>query len=907
MKKEIRYNGLTTVPSDYQAPDGDLSLSLNLINEDSALRPLQLPESQQETGVPVATIFIHKTAGLVRYIVAGQDNAYSWADSGDPETLTPLAAIPGFIQITAVGNTLVILTDRGMRYFLWKNDRYLDLGSHLPETNLSFGLKGHMEDSGLFTVSLPDDIPRGTEYSNLYTTANEDAATSQVLAQANQFIANRSLNNGRFIFPFFIRYAYRLYDGSLTMHSAPVLMVTTTGLAPMARISRWDDPHTVVASICAMCCSLDFMLLNPEAIEKLRDWSDIISSVDIFISKPIYTYNQNGRVHHCTRNIGTTLSYCRLSNASSSASQAALAARPGKGFPYQELKFSDAYPAVHGTRLDQYFQMPAVSKGNLEKEIRGTAAFYLLTSVKPKNLPTVRTDIGIPADYFKSLVNREVMTDDYLSHDPLVPRYAFAYNNRLNLADVSRRLYDSFANLALATFTDGYLDIDIADHKIHSDKDGLLQTDIYFFIRENAREYIVEGRSSSAAEYSNPKYYIFYPNVNAFKAILRERSGNGRVRLYEFPMKPHDFLNGAYWFDGFQKPEPFFDSDTDPSAPPVPEPSADLLVDISGKLYTSDVNNPFLFPATGINTIGTGRILAVCAAAKALSQGQFGQFPLYAFTTEGVWALEVSASGAFSARQPITRDVCLDSAAIAQLDNAVLFATSRGIMLISGSQTKCITDMIGTPGSVPISGLPGLGKLHDRLTAGSDSCFPLVPFPEFIRKCRMVYDYVNQRVIIYNPSISYAYVYSLKSGMFGMLHASIANHINSYPEAIAMIKTRNGSLRTVDLSQTSSAASVKALMVTRPLKLDNPDILKTISSVIQRGLFRRGHVSSLLYASRDLIHWFLVWSSRDHSLRGFGGTPFRYFRIALLCDLAPGESISGASVEFTPRLTDRPR
>ena len=39
MNAEIRYSGLTSVPSDHESPDGDLAAALNLIPEDGAVAP----------------------------------------------------------------------------------------------------------------------------------------------------------------------------------------------------------------------------------------------------------------------------------------------------------------------------------------------------------------------------------------------------------------------------------------------------------------------------------------------------------------------------------------------------------------------------------------------------------------------------------------------------------------------------------------------------------------------------------------------------------------------------------------------------------------------------------------------------------------------------------------------------
>lgn len=166
----------------------------------------------------------------------------------------------------------------------------------------------------------------------------------------------------------------------------------------------------------------------------------------------------------------------------------------------------------------------------------------------------------------------------------------------------------------------------------------------------------------------------------------------------------------------------------------------------------------------------------------------------------------------------------------------------------------------------------------------------------------MLYDYVHQRVIVYNPAYTYAYVFSLKSREWGMMYSTIKAGINSYPEALAV--DHSGKL--LNFSDMDGTAT-KGLMVSRPLKLDASDVLKTVDTVIQRGNFAKGHVSSVLYGSRDLVTWFPVWSSKDHYLRGFRGSPYKYFRIAGVATLDREESIFGATLQFEARKTNQLR
>ena len=135
-----------------------------------------------------------------------------------------------------------------------------------------------------------------------------------------------------------------------------------------------------------------------------------------------------------------------------------------------------------------------------------------------------------------------------------------------------------------------------------------------------------------------------------------------------------------------------------------------------------------------------------------------------------------------------------------------------------------------------------------------------------------------------------------------MMYSKIANVINSYPEALAV--DTGGNL--VDFSQASEERQT-GLLITRPLKFGASDVLKTIDTLIQRGVFRKGHVKSALYGSRDLFNWHLVNSSVSHQIINRRGTPYKYFRVALVCDLDPDENVCGCTVQFSPRMTNRIR
>lgn len=893
MNKEIKYNGYTASPSDYECPDGDLSVAINFVPEDGAVKPVFPPVVDEEaTGFTGTCVYIHKNSGYTHYIVREGD-AFSWFDKETKKT-TSIGSVTNYIKVTSVGNTLIFLTENGLVYYLWKGGTtgYLLLGSKIPECPIAFGLQGEVIRTDEFSISF-DSISEGSIW-NEFSDNNKTRITDQVLAKVNKFIAEESTNKGKFIYPFFVRYAYRLYDGSLTMHSSPVLMIASSDLAPQVfwtHITGKGSYTDAKLRVCAAVHTLDYAVILQSRLDMLKKWGDIVRSVDIFISKPIYTYDQNGK---CTKfaNAETYDSYCVCKHTNQAASTTRFPLR------YQRNSFNKLYAFTFDPTGLTYpsgrLMIPRRSVDAVKEDIRSTSQFYLLESIKIEQLTTTRTKINVEEDYLQSLVTREVMTDDYDSHDTLIPHYSFTYNSRLNLSNIRKRLYDEYNAGAMMMHTNGYIaNFNGASADVVDGTSGVV---VYYYIKQDGKDIIVEGESCAMATHEAPFIFLFYPNVNAYKAVIVQ--WNYLPTCHEVQLEQHGFLKGSFYFGGWENPA------SGGNMPSASSP-ANRTIELPNKIYTSEVNNPFVFPVLGINTVGAGEIKGICSAAKALSEGQFGQFPLYAFTTEGVWALEVSSTGSYSARQPITRDVCINPDGITQLDNAVLFPTDRGIMLISGSQTQCITDDINSEFPFNALSLPGFSKLHDMLGHDpvSDKCLPTLPFTEFLERCRMIYDYVHQRVIVYAPDVTYAYVYSMKSKQWGMTFSNIASSLNSYPEALAIDNDNN----IVNFSKIGSNVSVKGLLLSRPLKLDMPDMLKTIDTIIQRGHFHNGNVQSVLYGSRDLYNWHLVWSSQDHFLRGFSGTPYKYFRIACVTSLSEDENIFGASINFTERLANQLR
>lgn len=894
MLKEIHYTGLSTTPSGYDAPDGALTASINLINDNGILAPICSPAtvcSKFNSGQQLQ--YIHHLIGSNRqiyiYTSTNTGTTLYYAQSSTPDADTTLCHISegSLIQITAIGNTLVILTSAGMIYALWnpETQSYSVMPATIPDLPLRFSLYGD-ECRSPVTINLDSKI---TDTNSPFSNENSRRISDTAIGHINSILANAA-QSGHFVLPFFARYAFRLYDGSIVGHSAPILLRPVIGPTFVASMVYPTQDTSRLTYIQHPLTKLKWQLdatagSSHELINALKPYADIISSIDIFVSSPLYDFDINGSITQFD-NSHTHARYHTFRYEGSA---------PTRVTEYDAISGMHTAPSTLGFGLKL---PPLDDKESLTARAAATANFYLVKSIPFSKLESTQfiSNDDIAPDILSALATREAMSDDYGAGDTLCPSHAYTYNARLNIADITK-VINPRTHIPLAIQRIGATNpTETAAH---------YSARAFIFVRRDDRRFTVASEIFEF-EQADQLSWFYHHCPGAYRLlVVRRPSGTEQWQQFlDMPLAPHEFLNGAFYCADNLDTLLQWHAITDHSI--IPDTVDRQIIETAhNKIYVSDVNNPFNFPTTAVTTVGSGTIMALSSAAKPLSTGQFGQFPLYAFTSDGIWALEVSSTGKYSARQPITRDVCTNPNGIAQLDTSVAFPSARGIMILSGSQTHTITDNIDADRPFNILTLPHMDTLHKMLgPTHDDDCIPLQSFPKFLLSCRLLYDYVHQRIIAFTPATTrrrYALVYSLRTGMWGMIQSPILHTVNSYPEAYAV--TFNNLL--VDYS--SGNIPAPALLVTRPLKLDAPDILKTVDTIIQRGNFARGHVASVIYGSRDLDNWHIVHSSRDHILRGFRGTPYKYFRIALICNLDPGETITGCTIQYTPRLTNQPR
>lgn len=172
MNQEIKYSGFSAVPSDYECSDGSLAVSINLLQEDGALKPILAPSEVMQLQDGEIVKFIHKTSSFTHYIVYSEKSGKIASIDKDTTERIEVGSLYSVSHFNAVGNTLLVFTSGSFYYYLWKSGKYVKLGDHIPDVEVSFGLVGHPR---LFSLS---DDSKSTFTITLMVFPREHSTTS---------------------------------------------------------------------------------------------------------------------------------------------------------------------------------------------------------------------------------------------------------------------------------------------------------------------------------------------------------------------------------------------------------------------------------------------------------------------------------------------------------------------------------------------------------------------------------------------------------------------------------------------------------------------------------------------------------------------------------------------------------
>lgn len=864
--KQIQLRGISRSPSDRVTPDGGVAESLNIHLAEGESAPT-LPAEDVSEDFDLAdgerVVFIHKTLPSTNAVYIKQGGIYAKVGELDNTEVTIWDSSDQDIvvkDITAIGNTLIAATDKGMVYALYKDGKYIYLGDRIPVPEVEFRLIDTKVRR--YSKDVTGDITNLSILTNEENLANAidrqrrgdvptDSATDALrilLALINNIreqmnhLPNKM--NGKWCahLPVFARWAVRLYDGSYVYTSEPFLLGT-----------GYDTTFEVYA-VHNTSTKADIRYTHPyyytdgylRRWDGIENWTDVVESIDIFLSPFVF-------------------------------------------LPNTDAKITGIEPTASSESTTEYRFLMGSDNGDDTEELllASQASFHLVYSAKVGSLDELKAGYNIFSDpenlINEKLVLKDELEDVYLSLHKYQPDRMSSFNNRLLAHGGEVELYKgsryavspgSVGNVMNPTkpFPSGWDNPDYSGlpvvsyrFKWYINKSGVEYSVLsdtvpgyeYNSVYVNMfRTYVIANGTTRHSARSVIKGWLCYPDPNCTRVDVEVTSDDGTdttVTVYTAKMKQHPRLAVSYLFWGMENEigvgEAWenaithsltitsFDSTQKMAAiravdevlsvglreakdilenrlPYLAMTTSDYQAltsagailtnghvtytqaqESSGldptekKRYASDnvirvspVDNPFYFPESGYLTmfstiIGTGIV------THPLSEGQFGQFSLYVFTSDGIYTVPTSSAGTFLKKDAVSREVAVSSE-ILSMEQAVVFVTDKGVMMLQGSQVTNLSPFMNGRHYTLEDDVKTILQSDSEWSGLVPSTADGDPFMAFMGEAKIGYDYKGGRLLFFNDTKPYQYVYMLGTQSWHKVSGSVGSHtvLNSYPD-----------------------------------------------------------------------------------------------------------------------------
>ena len=898
--------GMTNVPSDLMSDDNELEVCDGFIYRDGELKPVQKPVKIGQTSFTI--MYVHKMADYKNLIAKVEHSqsiiCYKMTDDGIDIDSGQTFSIGEPSEITSVGNTLICVTENGIHYLLFKGTKYVDLGTELPKpkvefrtfaTNLGIGSgkttaldirefcetskkTAYYDDSG----SLTSVTTSKTSTYWTYKPINDVNKIKDFQTAVQGHVASKikeAKETNKFCFPFFVRYALKLHDGSYARISNPIIVCPTINrnfkIAPYRHngenyeesVNRQTLDLENVNSSAAIFFIYDIGhsdLYYKASIEGANNWKDIVKEIVVFASDEVRPFDIDG--DFVFKEPLEMDGYCYMNQVSGKQKNLS-----GGILDVPVLELNQSYKFTYDDYKARSVIMPKHVKSDREiiDELMSKTQFYKLFAINTDGANGKLEYAPIAKHVVETLTEQEQLkTDDYYGWATMVAKKVYPYNNRLNMTGVKRKPFRGFNDFMPITTGE------------QPGMQGVIQPfpdeqeyEIYTHIVANGMDAWVKADGYYTALPEMIGSWIYYPDPNATEMLIIDKDTGSAAHI---KLKVHPRLNGAYCFDKLPFPRITYDGFEDDNARPVVDPNAHETLD--SNIYTSVVNNPFLFEASGDNTVGTGSILGIIANTEAISQGQFGQYPLMVFTSEGIYAMSVTNEGMYGSIHPISREVCLENSPLVPTDKLVYFASEKGLMAASGAEVACMSEQ-----------LKGRSSMQDG------------GFANYLKDCLIAYDYRDSLLRIYSKVYPWQYIYNMKDKTFSVVENGVKAKAvaNDYPDNLIQDTDGNVYSLTTKPDIVHDDNTYSGTVTTRALKLGGSIMQKSLRSVKHlMDASDNGNVKLEVWGSNNAKHW--------RNLNSLGGKPWAYFKIRYtLTGFRASDSYAGTVIEVQKRREDK--
>lgn len=298
------------------------------------------------------------------------------------------------------------------------------------------------------------------------------------------------------------------------------------------------------------------------------------------------------------------------------------------------------------------------------------------------------------------------------------------------------------------------------------------------------------------------------------------------------------------------------------------------------RIQASSANNCFVYPYENSYRVGseTSTIIAANSAAVEMSDAKFGEFPLYVFTDEGVFAMQSGGDNTlYSAIVPISYDKAIQPNTLAVNYN-VLFVTKEGIMALSSQ------------------GVRQLSQELDNLNGN---------LPEWMKTTQLLHLPRFNEIVATDFADKKLYVYSASQQVWSSRDVEPGRLLNN-----GEIVADNNTIYNL-LSEDDNTTNTEVTILTRPIKLGSMELKRLETFILRFEASTAQTIKVQLYGSTDTINWIKfrevsVYTNRDIIIRRVPLSA-KYLRVKVTSAVTDDIRIIAMEMEYYLRMLHRMR
>ncbi len=735
--KAFEIKGIERDVSPIAAPTGSCEDMVNLRPKDGGLRPI-LPKKivdVADLGEEFHSMYSHDSLPDNNYLIVVQ---YEWgkdvhvlelrqvdlSDVGEygPEykqTLRMWDDDPdGFFTINALGDVLVLSTEQGTTYHLYRDGEYKINASMdtIPELDIHISSYDKQDQQVVPKDSYEEVIT--DMYKQMHEQGEEKRYSGHVFLMAT----------------------YRLIDGTTIRRGSPAHMNIYTfeqngTIWPIGVQYSGQQHHEISPtedSIYKMGVDQSVRRLQFAKVKYFlettipEDWASIIRSIEVYAAyAPLFRETPRApEKHHVSSMV----------------------------FPFDWLDIDGEFKNLVFRKIDSH-------------------------TVDADEGSDVSIDISEEEIDLTDLHVKDAMPVDSMSHHELMFKRGLTYNGMLHMGDVDTRLYDGH-NLIMGqlgkdvpfllelrrrmkrnvapVYTMTALPSDL------NDVSDFGQMVFRVYIETPSKEIVVQhvlSTDQSVLKHGDTEHYVLFksiityphPNAKRFEVIAVDPNGVGNV-VYSGELTTHPFYNMSYHVYDKWEIKYFRLDNNSPGGDVDTSTHQTEVFSKPNRIQLTAVDNPFVWPARNSYLVGPDRanaIVDMAVQSTPTSEGQFGQYPLVVFGDTGIYLMN-HGQGDVEYGSSIQVSRLRAKRGAMGIDGIIIFTTDHGLYLLQGRETRELNRKLF--GNIQYGTQP-TGHPENPITDG-------VPAETFLQGAMFGYDDLHKEIIIANDSYAYHYKYA---------------------------------------------------------------------------------------------------------------------------------------------------